>query len=333
MTHRTLKTTLAALLAAALALPAAAQVGLQRQPLAQGRVPAIVWYPTAAAAQPLRLGPFSVNAAAGATPTAGSHPLLVVSHGTGGNELGHAWLAQALAAQGYVVLSLRHTGDNFEDRSGVADAGYFANRPRQLSQALDELLADARWAALIDSRRIAAFGHSAGGHSVLALAGGRPDRARWLAHCSADGAGLREDAALCALGGFSAERPAPRVPPQPLPEVRDLRIRAVVAAAPMTQALDPASLAAVTVPVLVEAAGRDEVLAPAHHGQAVCKAMPRARCVTTADAGHFASFHAGTGRLGPPGLDPAADPAGFDRPAWQAAALQRISAFLADALK
>jgi len=57
--------------------------------------------------------------------------------------------------------------------------------------------------------------------------------------------------------------------------------------------------------------------------------MPRARCQRHTDAGHFAPFQAGTGPLGGPGLDPAFDPAGFDRVAWQAAAWPRWRDFLA----
>ena len=326
---------LAALQVLAAAAPAAAQVGLQRQNWLQGQAPGLLWYPTAAAAQPQRFGPYPVHVAPGAAPSEGRFPLVLISHGTGGHELGQAWLAEALVRQGYVVAALRHPGDNYQDRSGITAGGYFADRPAALSRVLDELLADPQWRGRIDATRIALVGHSAGGHSVLALAGARIDRARWLAHCAEGGVGLRNDQALCALGGFSPQRPAPRVAAeQPLPDRRDPRIRAVVAAAPMTLALDPESLAAVTVPVLVEVPGRDEVLAPAHHGQALCRALPSARCTTSADAGHFAFFHPDTGRLGgASGLDPATDPAGFDRKAWQAGALQRVTAFLGDALK
>ena len=41
--------------------------------------------------------------------------------------------------------------------------------PRQVSWVLDAVLADPRWAALVDARRIAVVGHSAGGYTVLAL--------------------------------------------------------------------------------------------------------------------------------------------------------------------
>lgn len=325
----------AALQLLAVAAPASAQVGLQRQTWLNGQAPGLLWYPTATAAQPQRFGPYPVNVAPGAAPGDGRFPLVLISHGTGGHELGHAWLAEALVRQGYVVAALRHPGDHFDDRSGVASPAYFADRPAVVSRVLDALLADPQWKDRIDAGRIAAFGHSAGGHTVLALAGARVDRARWLAHCAADGPGLREDPVLCALGGFSAARPAPRVPREdPLPDRRDARIRAVVAAAPMTLALDPASLAGVGVPVLVETPLADRVLAPQHHGLTLCRALPAAQCTGTPGAGHFAFFHPGTGPLGgPEGMDPADDPPGFDRRAWQAGAAARVTRFLADALR
>lgn len=46
--------------------------------------------------------------------------LIVLSHGTGGTggtELGHGRLAEALAARGYPVAALRHPRDNWQDDS------------------------------------------------------------------------------------------------------------------------------------------------------------------------------------------------------------------------
>lgn len=307
-----------------------AQVGLQRLSLDGGRAPAVLFYPTAQAATPQRLGPYALEVAPGAAPAEGPRPLAVVSHGTGGSEMGHAWLAQRLAAAGWVVLALRHAGDNYEDRSGLARSDYFSERPRQVSRALDGLLADPAWAKRVDARRIVAIGHSAGGHTVLALAGGRPDRERLVSHCSEGGRGLREDAAMCGLAPRREAVAAAALagPLAPEGEVRDPRIRAVVAFAPLGQGLDPASLSRLSVPVHLETAGRDEVLAPAWHGRWLCQAMPAAPCVDTPEAGHFASFHPVDTRLGPPGLDPAFDPPGFDRRAWQRLAAVRVQAFL-----
>jgi predicted dienelactone hydrolase len=339
-----LATLLTAVLASVLVVaapPAQAQVGVQRQtwtvPNASGgtdSVPGLLFYPSAATATAQQWGPFALTVAPGAAPLPGRHPLVLISHGTGGHELGHAWLAQALAGEGYIVVALRHGGDNYLDRSAVARPDFLVERPRQASRVLDALLADARWAPLLDSRRIAAFGHSAGGHTVLALAGAAVDGQRLLMHCGASGAGLQDDGELCRLAGFSAEHPAPapRQPAAPATSLRDTRVRAVVADAPMTLALDAAAWPALAVPTLVSYGGHDAVLVPRFHAEPLCAAAPQIHCLRSADAGHFASFQAGTGPLGAGLADPAADPPGFDRRAWQAQAWPRIRDFLAQAL-
>jgi predicted dienelactone hydrolase len=209
------------------------------------------------------------------------------------------------------------------------------------------VLADPKWAPLIDASRIAALGHSAGGYTVLALAGGRPDRARVIAHCSPGGIGIRDDAAMCALGNpdITAPTTAPlssalastaaamAMPAASLPDVHDARIRAIVAAAPLAQPLAPESLSAIRVPVLIEYGAADEVLAHQFHAEALCRALPSATCIRSVGAGHYAIFQAGTGPLPGPGGDPSVDPAGFDRRAWQAQAGERISEFLGRALR
>lgn len=321
-----------------LPLQAAAQVGVQRlEPAdATAATTALLWYPSAATAQPLQAGPFRLHVAADAAPAPpppgqGRWPLLLVSHGTGGHELGHAWLAEGMAARGWLVLTLRHTADHYLDRSAIARADFFEQRARQLSRLLSQLLADARWRDRIDPARIAAFGHSAGGHSVLALAGARPDPARVVAHCSPGGEGLEADAVMCSLGGRRDEAAAATMR-QTLPmDVSDPRIGAVVVAAPLVVPLQPASLRSLRVPVWVEAAGRDEVLSHGQHAARLCT-QPRVQCHLDAAAGHFASFQADTGPLKADGIDPAFDPPGFDRRRWQPAALARMAAFLEAAL-
>ncbi len=74
-----------------------------------------LYYPTSAAATPLAMGPFTVTAAMRAEPEATVKGLILLSHGTGGSELGHSTLAQALAQSGYLVAALRHPGDNWQD--------------------------------------------------------------------------------------------------------------------------------------------------------------------------------------------------------------------------
>lgn len=111
----------ASLAVAAFAPPALADNAgfmVLRQPRAEGPpVEVGIWYPTDAAASPMRLGLNAHTVAAGA-PVVGEHlPLIVMSHGNGGSFAGHADTAQALAEAGFVVAALTHPGDNYKDQS------------------------------------------------------------------------------------------------------------------------------------------------------------------------------------------------------------------------
>lgn len=79
-------------------------------------------------------------------PGATVNGLIVLSHGTGGIELGLSSLAEALARSGYPMAALRHPGDNWQDGSllrGHADR-CFDERPRQVTRVIDAIPADPR---------------------------------------------------------------------------------------------------------------------------------------------------------------------------------------------
>jgi predicted dienelactone hydrolase len=239
-------------LAAALAFTApalAAQAGLRSYPVATSgpgatTMPVALYYPTDAAERTIPMGPFTAHVAPGAAPAAQVKALIVLSHGTGGTEAGHGSLAEALAREGYLVAALRHPGDNWQDRSLLTGdaAHYFDERPRQLSRVIDALLRDPEWRARIASDaqgpRVGALGHSAGGYSVLALAGGEPAAEPLLQHCRAHRA---EDPVFCGMGRDTPAVAAPAA--APATPLRDPRVRAVVAMAPAGAVFGSASLA------------------------------------------------------------------------------------------
>ena len=173
----------AALGLTAVALAEPSFVGLQRLSLdtaVNEKIDVAIWYPTSTPAREQSLGPFTMNVAldapfsSTASTESTTRPLIMLSHGTGGNNLTHHELAVALARSGYIVAALTHPGDNFRDRSMVASPKYFSERPRQVSRAIDALLADTTWQPRIDAARIGFLGHSAGGMTGLALAGATP---------------------------------------------------------------------------------------------------------------------------------------------------------------
>jgi predicted dienelactone hydrolase len=175
-------------------------------------------------------------------------PLVVISHGNGGWYRGHYDTAEALADAGFVVASLTHPGDNWQDDSRSTQ---LSDRPRHISLLIDHLTQADPGLAVIDPGRIGAFGFSAGGFTVTALAGGVSDPARIRRHCEAQPAFFA--CRLFALQPIDA--PAWR------PHGHDPRIRAAVIAGPaLGLAFTDESLAAVRIPIQLWQAADDEIL-------------------------------------------------------------------------
>jgi len=311
------------------------QAGLRsfNVPYGDREIEATVWYPTRAAEETQSFGPYTAHVAVAAPPVDGRFPLVLVSHGTGGTRMNHHVLAEALARSGIVVASLTHPGDNYRDRSLIADPRYFYDRPRQISRVLDALLAGA-WKDHIDERRIGAIGHSAGGFSVLALIGGVPDGARMIEHCkhsSDDPACQYIDPTLGVTDPLPAFKPPPTSSASG--DVRDPRIRAALLLAPAGAMIAPGSLKSTPARVKIIGAEHDEVLARRYHYDYLRAEMPQASVRLAANAGHYAfiapvapSFRAALGPV-------AADPAGFDRAVFQAALAQETVDFFKRALQ
>lgn len=109
----------------------------------------------------------------GSLPT-GKLPLIMVSHGTGGNRLSLEWLAQRLVQSGFIVAAVDHWGNTSDNKIEVEFVKGW-ERPQDISFALTQLLKDKDFSAVIDSQKIGALGFSFGGYTVIALAGGVVD--------------------------------------------------------------------------------------------------------------------------------------------------------------
>jgi dienelactone hydrolase len=113
-------------------------------------------------------------------------PLVVFSHGIGGSRRGYSYLGRYWASQGYASLHLQHVGS---DRSlwggnpfetvfrlqGAAQEAEAIARVHDLRFALDQLLQGGLGPRL-DTRRIAAAGHSYGANTTLLAVGARVQR-------------------------------------------------------------------------------------------------------------------------------------------------------------
>jgi predicted dienelactone hydrolase len=241
-----------------------------------------VWYPTAAAPSLQRLDLDTQTVATGAPVSGRRLPLIVVSHGAGGSSTGHYDTALALAGAGFVVAAMNHTGDNYRDQSRAV---FLAERPRHIHLLIDYMLGAWRGSAQIAPDRIGAFGHSAGGFTVLVAAGGVPDFSGMAAHCAAHPDYF--DCGVLKRGGTAADRILPAT--LSWTWTHDARIKAVVAAAPaLGFTLTKAGLAGVTVPVQLWRAEDDRILPHPDYAEAVRRALPAEPDYhVVAHAGHF----------------------------------------------
>ena len=215
-------------------------------------VPVAVWYPTSAPQSELHAGPYLIHATRDAQLAPSRHGLIILSHGSGGSEFGHADLAEALARRGYIVVAPRHLGDSYDKPEGRGSDVQAIGRPWQTVATLDAVLADARLSDAIDPERIGMVGFSAGGYTTLVMAGARPDFSLLAAHCKAHS----DDAELCPAGALT-KRPVTRSDWK-LPE--DNRVRAAVVMAPLSVMFDAGGLASVTIPLRIYKAKDDRLL-------------------------------------------------------------------------
>ncbi len=145
-----------------------------------------VWYPAKEGGAPERFGENAVfhgtSVMRDAPPSEGRFPVVLVSHGLGGNIRTLSWLSAGLAERGAVVVSVDHpdstTGD-FDMRAGL-DHG---SRAADLTAALDVLSSDPQWAGRLDLSHVVAAGFSYGGWTALSLAGVTGSLDDYATHC------------------------------------------------------------------------------------------------------------------------------------------------------
>lgn len=195
-------------------------------------------------------------------PSTEPRALIVMSHGNGGAFGGHQDTAEALAEAGFVVAALTHPGDNYLDMSRSLQ---LTDRPRHVSALISYMTDQWRGAAGIDAARIGAFGFSAGGFTVITLAGGESDAGAILDHCAG-----HPEFFVCTL--FT---PQTLVVSEWRPQGSDDRIKAIVAAAPgFGFVFSDVSLQGVRVPVQLWQAGEDQILPAPFHVETLRDRLP-----------------------------------------------------------
>lgn len=291
-------------------------------PVNGGIMSGYVFYPSADAKGMTSLGPYELDATANAAATPGARPLVMISHGHGGSDLGHHDLATYLAAHGFIVAAITHPKDNFRNSSGDGHPAVLVGRPIQISAAISYLLRSPRWQPLIDPTRIGVAGFSNGGYTSLLLAGAVPRFTRLVSHCKLHPDDRNVCVPLAKLEADDARHG--RAAGQAIDTLQrslhrwgntaDPRVKAAFVMAPFSSVFDAAGLAHIDRPVFLYYAQDDQVLLPRYnalHIAPLIRTLAGLRMVPK--AGHYVFLSPCSRELTSDYPEICKDPPGVDR--------------------
>ena len=137
----------------------------------------------------------------------GEFPLIIISHGAGGDWDTHFALAHHLATHGYIVFCLEHIGSNTKTlkrtirifknlNEMIHDGTEVLGRPKDVSFAINQAInwnkSNETLKNKIDIQNIGVLGHSFGAFTSMVIAGMKP-ALYWLEPRSNYGNGLGQD--------------------------------------------------------------------------------------------------------------------------------------------
>lgn len=260
--------------------------------------PVWVMYPTRAPSAPATFGPYSIDVAPDAPLLEeGRFPLVVISHGSGGSHLVYRTIGAHLAKNGYIVAMPEHAGNNRNNNALNGTLENLENRPRHIRLTIDAITADPHLKERALPDRSAIIGHSMGGYTALAVAGGKP----------------RSEAG------------------QSVDVTPDERVKALVLLAPATPwYMAEGALSDVKIPILMLVAEHD-LFTSEWHAELVLGRVPERAQVTyrvVENAGHYSFLSPFPPAMKSPSFPPSTDPEGFDREAFH----ERLNAEVLDFL-
>lgn len=199
------------------------------------------------------------------------HPLVMFSHGAGGNGSGYAWFGEYLAARGYLVALVYHYRANTFDSSALYVRNMLWQRPRDISLDITHLLRDKTWGPHIDPNQIGVAGHSQGGFTAL-----------WIG-----GAKINPDLFLAYQRGWKNNQVVPaylreqmRLDAKPARDLRDDRVKAAFAMAPgdiQGFGMDEAGLRQMTIPAYLIVGAGDTSTPPKENAEYAAKYVVHAQ--------------------------------------------------------
>ncbi|WP_411679437.1 alpha/beta hydrolase family protein [Clostridium thailandense] len=255
----------------------------------------LVQYPTNESSAPMAFGPYTMDVCINAKLLEGGFPLVIISHGSGGSHLLYRTISTYLAKNGFIVAMVEHYGNNRNNNELENTEDNLILRPKHISLTIDKLLSDNFFGKHIIGDKIAVIGHSMGGYTALALAGGVP-----------------------------RTREGKKIETTP-----DPRIKVIVLLAPgagwFMNGLDN-----VTIPILALTAEHDPIT-PSWNTETVLKSIPDESLVTfrqVTNAGHFSFLSPFPESMRNPKFLPSTDPEGFEREKFHVKLPKEILAYL-----
>jgi predicted dienelactone hydrolase len=199
------------------------------------------------------------------------HPLVMFSHGAGGNASGYAWFGEYLASHGYLVAMAYHYRANTFDSSALYVRSRLWQRPRDISLDISQLLQDKVWARHIDPNQIGVAGHSQGGFTSLWLGGANINPELFLQFQR----GWKNNLMVPA---YIREQMSPDA--EPALNVRDDRVKAAFAMAPGDIpgfGMDEAGLRQMSIPAYLIVGAGDTTTPPKDNAEFAAKYIPHAQ--------------------------------------------------------
>ncbi len=261
--------------------------GAAYAPIRDGDVDFHIWYPALPGGKAITVGGngvfYGTPAGRRAPHQEGQFPLVLLSHGAGGNAGQFGWIASRLAQAGYVVILPNHPGTTTGNASAEAAVRVW-ERPADISAVLDEITSNAEAYPYIDTGQITMLGFSAGGYTAMALAGARVDPDRLQGFCDETDHGMSD----CAfLAHFGVDLHAMDLSPA-AQDLRDPRIsNAVIIDPGIVSTLTEGSLSAIDIPMLMINLGDEDKVPAGVYARPAAEQIAQARYEILPDATHF----------------------------------------------
>lgn len=252
-------------------------------------LPLLIMYPTYKEEQVEKIGPYTISAAQDAPLSNGSFPLVIISHGDGSTPLAYRTIAQFLARNGFIVGIPQHLFNNREDNTLSGTIDNLKNRPIHIRTVIDWFLKESSFSPSIKSNNISLIGHSMGGYTALAVAGGVPT-------------------------SFPSESPDQK--PYCLSITHDKRVQSLILLAPAAGWFrEKGALEDVNIPILM-ITGEKDTITPSFHGEFVLNGVSdkeKVQHIVVENGGHFSFLSPFPDFMKSPSFPPSQDPAGFNR--------------------